>query len=109
MQDIDNRVDKLLEGIQDCLTEMRLAVIIDDFWDTDDLKKLELAQDYSSSLLVTSRERIPDWPSYQTFWITDNCNQAQKQAILASYVARDPEANALPSPPHVLPELQVQL
>jgi hypothetical protein len=80
-----------------------LALIIDDVWDFEELTRLHLPSSGRSSLMLTSRAALPISAKYFSFRITGESNQAQEQAILASYVARDPAAKTVPA--HV----QVQL
>jgi hypothetical protein len=105
MQRSEAPLKALLKAIQAHFSQKCLAVIIDDFWDMHHLEKLNLALTSESSLLVTSKHELSyGWVSFQSFRITgQSINPEQQRAILASYVARDPEVDT------VQPHLQVQL
>jgi hypothetical protein len=81
-----------------------LALIIDDVWDLEELTRLHLPSSRKSRLMLTSRAALPISATYTSFRLTGESNLAQEQAILASYVARDPAAKTVPA--HVQVQLQ---
>jgi hypothetical protein len=97
VQAVGTSTKKLVAAIRSRFSVKRLAVIIDDVWDLNELANLGLALDCRSSVLVTSREALPGgWVGYKEFNFTGESNMAQQEAILASYVAADPEAATVP-------------
>jgi hypothetical protein len=103
LQGMEARVRVLVAAITSCLSSKRLAVIIDDVWDLGDLQTLGLLRDCRSSIMVTSRAAVPATTAeYVSFKITSESNRAQEQAMLASYVAAEPEIET------VQPHLQVR-
>jgi hypothetical protein len=103
LQGMETRVSVLVAAITSCLSSKRLAVIIDDVWDLGHLQSLDLLRDCKSSIMVTSRAAFSaTMADYVSFKITDESNRAQEQAMLASYVAAEPETET------VQPLLQVR-
>jgi hypothetical protein len=94
VQTVEAGVRELVAAIRSCFSVKRLALIIDDVWDVHELAKLDLALDCGSSMLVTSGEALSsDFQEplvYAQFQITAESNRAQQEAILASFVAKDP-------------------
>jgi hypothetical protein len=104
MQGVEARVRVLVDAIKTCFSSNCLAVIIDDVWNLEQLDKLGLTLDCKSSLMVTSIQRLPDtYVAYVRYNISREDNSAQEEAILASYVAADPEIET------VHPDLKVHL
>ena len=84
----ETRCQQLAVAIRACFCFKRLLLIIDDVWNLECLYELDLVRDCGSSLLVTSREALPGaWSSWEEVQITGKSNEAQQEAILASYVA----------------------
>lgn len=98
MQDVASRCKYLVTAIRSAFSSKRLAVIIDDVWNLDKLEALDIALDCSSSILVTSREDLPGaYIGYDGVKLTGEDNKNAQDAILASYVAADPQAKEVPS------------
>ena len=105
MQAARTRCQQLAAAIRACFCSKRLLLIIDDVWNLDCLDELDLVRDCGSSVLVTSREALPGgWASWEWVQITGESNEAQQEAILASYVADHPSVDTVQPHLKVWPE-----
>lgn len=90
----------LAAAIKSIFLSKRLLLILDDVWDLDALDVLDIGSDMGSSVLVTSREALPGaWAGWVGVQLAGENNKAQEEAMLAGYVADDPNTTTVM--PHV--------